>query len=74
MKAKYDHTVTERAKAHVERLLVGGGKRLVVDLDAESATRLQDLLNASYAATQKAVVVRALSEAIARLEKNKHKI
>jgi uncharacterized protein YfbU (UPF0304 family) len=72
MKRKFDRTVTERANAHVERLLLSGGKRLVVDLDAESATRLQSLMDAGYAMTQKDVVVKAIAEVSTRLQKNEH--
>ncbi|MFJ1472197.1 hypothetical protein [Massilia orientalis] len=65
-KKKSDSTITDRAKTHLERLFDGGGKRLVVDLDAQSVVRLRDLIERQYGATQKDVVSRAIAEAHSR--------
>jgi len=65
-KKKYDSTITNRAKSHLERLLDGGGKRLLVDLDAQSVMRLSDLIEKGYGTTQKDVVLRAIAEAYLR--------
>lgn len=62
-KKNYDYTITDRAKSHLERLLDGGGKRLVVDLDAQSVMRIRDLIEKGYGATQKDVVIKAIVEA-----------
>lgn len=65
-KKKYDATITDRAKSHLERLFGDGGKRLVVDLDAESVMRLCDLIEKGYGTTQREVVLRAIAEAHSR--------
>lgn len=62
-KKKYDYTITNRAKSHLERLLDSGGKRLVVDLDATSVVQLSDLIEKGYGATQKDVILKAIAEA-----------
>lgn len=64
-----DVTRTARAKAHLERLEGSKGKRLVVDLDADAAEALGELLSSGYAPTQKAVVIKALTAASSGLEK-----
>ena len=65
-KKKSDSTITDRAKTHLERLFDGGGKRLVVDLDAQSVMRLPDLNERGYGTTQKNVVLKAIAEAHSR--------
>lgn len=59
-KPSSDVTRTARAKAHLERLEVAKGKRLVVDLDAEGRQALELLLDAGYGTNQKTVVIKAL--------------
>ncbi len=59
-----DVTRTARQEAHLERLEVAQGKRLVVDLDAGARQALENLLQAGYGTSQAAVVRRALVEAV----------
>ena len=66
---KGDTTRTERAKAHLERLVEAEGKRLLVDLDAEGHAALEALLANGYGATNKAVVIRALVTASKHIKK-----
>jgi saccharopine dehydrogenase-like NADP-dependent oxidoreductase len=66
VKKKYDYTITDRAKSHLERIFDSGGKRLVVDLDAQSVVRLRDLIEKGYGTTQKDVVLKAIAEAHSR--------
>ena len=65
-----DVTRTARAAAHLERLSEAKGHRLVVDLDASANSALESLLEAGYASSKKAVVIKALVAAGAKL-KNK---
>ncbi|KLR58003.1 hypothetical protein [Diaphorobacter sp. J5-51] len=64
-----DTTRTERAKAHLERLVEAKGKRLLVDLDADGNAALEALVASGYGATNKAVVIRALIAASKRIKK-----
>lgn len=54
---------TLRAKAHLSRLEEANGKRLLVDLDKEGRSALENLLESGYAKTQKEVVIKALKAA-----------
>lgn len=58
---------TARQQGHLQRLQEAEGKRLVVDLDAQSRLALEELLAAGYANTQAAVVRLALLEARSKL-------
>jgi hypothetical protein len=64
-----DTTRSARAVAHLERLQEAKGKRLVVDLDASGREALEALLEVGYGATQREVVVSALTAAAAKLKK-----
>lgn len=64
-----DVTRTARAGAYLERLEEAKGKRLVVDLDAGGRQALELLLEAGYGASQKDVVIKALTAAGAKLKK-----
>lgn len=64
-----DVTRTARAGAYLERLEEAKGKRLVVDLDAAGRRALEALLEAGYGDSQKAVVIKALMAAEAKLRK-----
>ena len=61
-----DRTRTARAAAHLARLGVAKGKRVVVDLGAEDRESLVGLLRVGYATTQSDVIRKALSEAALR--------
>lgn len=63
-----DLTRTARAGAYLERLEDAKGKRLVVDLDATANLALEALLEAGYGASKKAVVIKALVAAGAKLK------
>jgi len=62
-----DTTQTPRQLAHLERLAQNGGKRVLVDLDAEAAEALESLQADGYAVTRKGVVSRALLDARAKV-------
>lgn len=65
-----DLTRSKRAAEYLERLKENKGKRIVVDLDATAVVAMGDLLAVDYAESQKAVVVKALMAAHARIKKN----
>lgn len=58
-----DVTRTARAKSLVQRLQEAGGKRAVIDFDADGVQDLQKLLSAGYASTQREAVLKAVKEA-----------
>jgi hypothetical protein len=60
-----------RAKVYLDRLDASGGKRQVIDLDAEANAALQGLLDGGYATegTKKGVVRKALVSAYSQLKK-----
>ena len=60
-------TSTHRQVAHLKRLANSKGKRLTVDLDAESAQALKMLLQEGYANTQADVVRQSLLLAAKKL-------
>lgn len=66
---KGDLTSTARAVSYLDRLDEAKGHRLVVDLDATANSALASLLEAGYATSKKAVVIKALSAASAKLKK-----
>lgn len=61
-----DRTRTARAAAHLERLGVASGKRVVVDLGRAEREALDKLKAVGYAQTQSDVIRRALTEAATR--------
>ncbi len=65
-----DVTRTARAKSLVQRLLDGGGKRTVIDFDAEGLQAMKMLLSAGYASTQREVVLKAVKEAAKRMSED----
>lgn len=60
-----DMTRSSRNTVYLERLEAAKGKRLLVDLDVGGRNALETLLEAGYGATQKEVVIRALTDAVA---------
>lgn len=64
-----DTTQTARSKTFLQRLEESGGKRVVIDFDAEGHEALQHLLSLGYGTTMKDVVIRAVVAASARRTK-----
>lgn len=63
-----DSTRTERAKAHLTRLEESGGKRVLVDFDAEGRAALEKLVLENYGATMREAIIRAVKEAAKKLK------
>lgn len=58
-----DSTRTDRAKAHLDRIMADQGKRVVVDFDGEHRSMLDALVKAGFADSQSEVLRRAVREA-----------
>lgn len=67
VKSVGDVTRTARAKSLVQRLQEAGGKRAVIDFDADGVQDLQKLLSAGYASTQREAVLKTVKEAAKKL-------
>lgn len=67
-----DTTRTKRQGEYLDRLTEAKGKRLVVDLDADGKTDLETLLSAGYGVKKRDVIHKALSEAAAKVRKEKN--
>lgn len=63
-------TSTHRQVAHLKRLANSKGKRLTVDLDAESAQALKLLLASGYGTTQVEVIRKALLKTAKKVTRN----
>lgn len=66
-KDQYDHTRTQRAKAHLERLTEAKGQRLPVDFDADRLGKIDELVAEGYGRNKADVIRRAVDEAHERL-------
>ncbi|MDA8093299.1 MAG: hypothetical protein M0T84_05190 [Betaproteobacteria bacterium] len=62
---------TKRQKAYLGKLVEQKGKRVVVDLDAESHACLKALIDTGFAETQSGVIRKALQESAIRLRKKR---
>lgn len=69
-KDPYDHTSSKRASALLKRLEEKQGKRLPVDLSAESLQQIADLVGAGYGNSSVAVIRKAIKDAHASLGNN----
>lgn len=62
---------TKRQVAYLDKLVDQKGKRVVVDLDAESNACLSALLESGFAENQSGVIRKSLQESAIRLRKKK---